>query len=63
MFKHYFERIQDVEIWPIVSLVIFFLFFLLVLFRIVFMDKKQVRELKNLPFEEGELEEQDNIDA
>lgn len=63
MFKHYFERIQDVEIWPIVSLVIFFLFFLLVLFRIVFMDKKQVRELKNLPFEEGELEEQNNIDA
>ena len=63
MFKHYFERIQDVEIWPIVSLIIFFLFFLLVLFRIVFMDKKQVRELKNLPFEEGELEEQDNIDA
>lgn len=63
MFKHYFERIQDVEIWPIVSLIIFFLFFLLVLFRIVFMDKKQVRELKNLPFEEGELEEQDNNDA
>jgi hypothetical protein len=63
VFKHYFERIQDVEIWPIVSLIIFFLFFLLVLFRIVFMDKKQVRELKNLPFEEGELEEQDNIDA
>ena len=27
MFKHYFEKIHNVEVWPIISLTIFFVFF------------------------------------
>jgi hypothetical protein len=26
MFKHYFEQIQNIEIWPIISLILFFVF-------------------------------------
>jgi hypothetical protein len=40
MFKHYFEQIQNIEIWPIISLILFFVFFTLTIIRIIFMDKK-----------------------
>ena len=56
MFKHYFERIEDVEIWPIISLVLFFVFFTLTLVRIFFMDKKHIDKMKNLPLNDDEGE-------
>jgi cytochrome c oxidase cbb3-type subunit IV len=51
MFKHYFEQIHNVEIWPIISLIIFFAFFTAVLFRVYFMDKDYIDKMKDLPFE------------
>jgi cytochrome c oxidase cbb3-type subunit IV len=63
MFKHYFERIQDIEIWPIISLILFFVFFVLMLLRIFTMDKDHVRDMKHLPFEEGELDPTNNNPA
>lgn len=63
MFKHYFERIQDIEIWPIISLILFFVFFVLILLRILTMDKDHVHDMKHLPFEEGELDPNSNNPA
>lgn len=56
MFKHYFELIQGVEIWPVISLVLFFIFFSFIVIRVVTADKKYMEEAEMLPFEEGELE-------
>ena len=58
MFKHYFEQIQNIEIWPIISLILFFVFFTLTIVWILFMDKKHIDKMKNLPFENelGETE-------
>ena len=52
MFKHYFERIENVETGPIIALVLFFLFFLVMLFWIFRLDKKFINKMKNLPLEE-----------
>ncbi|UII30456.1 cytochrome C oxidase Cbb3 [Fulvivirga ulvae] len=52
MFKHYFEQIHQVEIWPIISLSIFFIFFLGLILWVVKMDKDYVSKMKNLPVNE-----------
>lgn len=52
MFKHYFEQVQNIEIWPIISLVLFFVFFSFTVIWIVFLDKKYVDKMKSLPFDE-----------
>jgi len=54
MFKHYFEQIQNIEIWPIISLIIFFVFFTIAMVKIFFMDKKFVEKMKNLPFDDAD---------
>jgi cytochrome c oxidase cbb3-type subunit IV len=51
MFKHYFEQIQNIEIWPIISLILFFVFFTLTIIRIFFMDKKHIDKMKGLPLD------------
>lgn len=52
MFKHYFEQIQNIEIWPIISLIIFFVFFAFTMFWILFLDNKYIEKMKSLPFED-----------
>jgi len=58
MFKHYFEQIHNIEIWPIISLILFFVFFSLTIVWIFFLDKEHIDKMKNLPFENelGETE-------
>lgn len=51
MFKHYFEQIHNIEIWPIISLILFFVFFSLTIVWIFFLDKEHIDKMKNLPFE------------
>ncbi|RDI04467.1 CcoQ/FixQ family Cbb3-type cytochrome c oxidase assembly chaperone [Flavobacterium sp. AG291] len=49
--KHNLESISGVEIFPIISLLIFFLFFI-VLYTWVFTYKKEkITELSNIPFD------------
>lgn len=52
MFKHYFEQIQNIEIWPIISLILFFVFFTFTMVWIVFLDKKYIEKMKSLPFDD-----------
>jgi cytochrome c oxidase cbb3-type subunit 4 len=49
--SHYFESIAGIEIYPIVSFLIFFSFFLIVTYLVNKMDKKEVSDLANLPLE------------
>ncbi len=60
MFKHYFERIQNIEIWPVISLVLFFVFFIGMLVWIFTLDKKYIDKMKGLPLEDAD--EPDSID-
>jgi len=49
--KKYAETIDQIEIYPIISLLIFFLFFTGVLWFTFRMSKKDVAELKNMPLD------------
>lgn len=56
--KGYADSIKGVDIYPIISLLIFVLFFIGVIYYVRKMDKRSVAELKNLPLE---LEEETNL--
>ena len=55
MFKHYFEQIDKVEIWPIISLIIFFVFFLCLILWVITVDKTYIQEMRQLPMDDGQI--------
>lgn len=52
MFKHYFEQMDGVSIYPIFSLLIFFFFFLGLGWHVFRFDKKKQQHMENLPLDE-----------
>jgi preprotein translocase subunit YajC len=50
-FSYYLEKITGVSVYPIVSLVLFVSFFLLVTFWVMRTDKKTVERMENLPLD------------
>ncbi|EAY28258.1 hypothetical protein [Microscilla marina] len=51
MFKHYFEQVQNIEVFPVISLIIFFSFFLLLIIWLFKVDKKHISEMRHLPLD------------
>ncbi|MGL1886835.1 MAG: cytochrome C oxidase Cbb3 [Reichenbachiella sp.] len=51
MFKYYFEQIHNVEVWPIISLTIFFVFFIGLLWWVFRTDSDYIDKMKNLPID------------
>jgi len=49
--KNYAATIKDIDIYPVISLTIFVLFFIAVIYFVKKMDKKQVEEIKHLPLD------------
>ena len=49
--KHVLEDIAGVEIYPIISFIIFFTFFIGVTVYVIKKDKKYIEEVSNLPLE------------
>ena len=49
--KNPMEAIDNVAIYPILSFIIFFTFFLLVTYFVIRKDKKYITEVSNLPLE------------
>ena len=49
--KHHLDTIAGVEIYPIISLILFFLVFSTMLFFVFKMPKKNIDELSNLPLD------------
>jgi len=45
------ENIDSVEIYPIISLLIFFIFFVGLFFWVITMKKSHVEEVSNIPLE------------
>ncbi len=54
------EQIAGVEIFPIISLLIFFTFFSFVTYYAVTADKKYIDEMKNLPLDDDDDLHYDN---
>ena len=49
--KHHLDTIAGVEIYPIISLLLFFLVFTAMLFIVMKMPKKNLEKLSNLPLD------------
>lgn len=56
--KNYADSIKGIDVYPIISLFIFVLFFIAVIYYVRKMDKRRVDEMKNLPLD---LEANDNL--
>lgn len=52
MFKHYFEQVHNVAVWPIISLTIFFVFFLGLIIYVARIKKNYVHYMEELPLKE-----------
>lgn len=54
MYKNVLQSIDNIAIWPVISFVIFFAFFLGLLLWVVFADKKFIDYMKNMPIQDSE---------
>lgn len=54
MFSNYLSSIEDVSIFPIIGLVLFFLVFMGILFWVIKKDKHYMEKLANIPFQEND---------
>lgn len=59
--KHNLTEITGIEIYPIISLLIFVLFFTVVIWRTMRMTKSEVSKFSNIPLEEEISNEDQNI--
>lgn len=53
-FIHYLESIAGIAIYPLISLLVFFLFFTALAIYAVRADKQLISELKNIPLDKNE---------
>lgn len=52
--KHNMESISGIEIYPILSLLIFFIFFIALYTWVYTYKKEKITEMSNLPFNDNE---------
>lgn len=52
MYKNVLQSIENIQIWPVVSFVIFFIFFLCLLLWVFTTDKKFIDKMSALPIDE-----------
>jgi cytochrome c oxidase cbb3-type subunit IV len=55
MFKHYFERVEGIEFFPLLSLVIFVLFFVALLIWVFRVNKRYIHDMAHLPLSDDQL--------
>jgi len=60
MYRNILQSIEDIQKWPVIGLVIFFVFFIVVLIRVLRTDKKFDEKMKNLPLEDSPKEVNEN---
>jgi cytochrome c oxidase cbb3-type subunit IV len=51
MYKNVLQSIDNIAIWPVISFVIFFIFFLCLLWWVFSTKKVFIDKMKSLPFE------------
>ncbi len=53
MYKEILQSIDNIQVWPVVSFVIFFLFFLILLGWAITVDKIFIRHMSEMPLDDG----------
>lgn len=53
MYKNVLQSIDNIAIWPVISFVIFFLFFICLLWWVFTTDRKFIDTMKALPIDES----------
>jgi len=53
MYKEILRSIDNIAIWPVISFVIFFTFFILLLWYVFTVDKKFIKEMSQKPLQDG----------
>ena len=51
--KEHVSGIDGISIYPIFSLLVFVLFFVVLLYFVIKMDKNRIEEIRNLPLDSG----------
>lgn len=51
--KHHMETIAGIEIYPLISFIIFFVFFLLLTVYVIRISKGEIQEVSNLPLDQN----------
>lgn len=56
-FINYLESISGISVFPMISLLVFFAFFMLLFVRVYYLNKNTISEISNLPLdgEEGSM--------
>ncbi|MEM9895883.1 MAG: CcoQ/FixQ family Cbb3-type cytochrome c oxidase assembly chaperone [Bacteroidota bacterium] len=54
--KHHMETITGIEIYPVISFVIFFLFFFILIVYVIRVDKELFKEISNIPLNNDEVD-------
>jgi cbb3-type cytochrome oxidase subunit 3 len=54
MYKNVLQSIDNIAIWPVISFVIFFVFFLCLLWWVFTADKKMIRKMSEMPLESSD---------
>lgn len=61
MYKNVLQSIDNIAIWPVISFVIFFLFFICLLWWVFTTKKTFIDKMKSLPLENSGLEKDPNL--
>lgn len=54
MYKDILQSIENVQIWPIISFCIFFLFFIILSWWALTVDKKFINDMRQMPLRDGD---------
>lgn len=57
MQKNILQSIDHVAVWPVISFVIFFLFFIILLWHVLTVDRSYIQYMKHLPEGDGTKEQ------
>jgi len=60
MYKNILQNIDHIAVWPVISFVIFFIFFLCLLLWVITADKKVIEKMKSLPLENAKENQHTN---
>lgn len=51
MYKNVLQSIENIEIWPVISFVIFFIFFICLLWWVFTADKLFIKKMSDMPLD------------
>ncbi|HEX8040863.1 MAG TPA: cytochrome C oxidase Cbb3 [Chryseosolibacter sp.] len=61
MDKNVLQNIDNIAIWPVISFIIFFLFFLCLIWYVLTADRKFIEKMKSMPLENNSGEEETEL--